>query len=76
MDLKNLNAVSLLEKQNKPIRKLAELQLNKKYKIVYDALINTEFRKAGSIGVGVILLYYCLIIRNILEIVPRYYFYF
>lgn len=43
MDLKALNEISLLEKENKPIKKLRDLELNIKYKIVGAKVTNSKF---------------------------------
>lgn len=45
MDLKCLNSVSLLEKENKPIKRLPELENDLPYKILGGTLTNTKFGK-------------------------------
>lgn len=46
MDLNALNNISLLEKENKPPKKLGELEQNKPYKILSGVVTNTKFGKA------------------------------
>lgn len=45
MDLKSLNKVSLLEKENKPIIKIPELHKDLPYKIIEGKITNSKFGK-------------------------------
>lgn len=43
MDLTAINKISLLEKENKPVKKLSELTLNKPYKILCGQVVASKF---------------------------------
>lgn len=69
MDLKALNAVSLLEKENKPIRKLKELEENKKYRILDAKVTNSKF---GEVILLELELYVTFLPKRVTETYSQY----